>query len=107
MEVLRLGVELELQPWSIAQSQQYHIQAASQTYATACGHARFFNPLSEARDRTCFLVDTSPVFDLLSHNRNSSLPSYKDTNLIIGAAPLQIYLNLITSKKRHLLILSH
>ena len=29
------------------------------------------NPLSEARDRTHILMDTSPVLDLLSHNRNS------------------------------------
>ena len=29
------------------------------------------SPLSEARDRTCILMDTSQVLNPLSHNRNS------------------------------------
>ena len=32
---------------------------------------RIFNPLSETRDRTRILMDTSHVLNLLSHNRNS------------------------------------
>ena len=31
------------------------------------------NPLSEARNQTCLLMDTSEVFNLLSHNGNSCL----------------------------------
>ena len=34
-------------------------------------NARSFNLLTEARDRTCILTDTSQVLNLLSHNRNS------------------------------------
>ena len=40
------------------------------TYA-ACDNTGSFNPLSEARDQTRILVDTSQVLNLLSHNRNS------------------------------------
>ena len=33
---------------------------------------RILNPVSEARDQTRFLMDTSEVLNLLSHNGNSS-----------------------------------
>ena len=71
MEFPRLGVESKL-----------HLPA----YATAIAmlelsytcdlHCIFqqrqqLNPLSEARDQTCTLMDTSWVLNLLSHNRNS------------------------------------
>ena len=39
IEVLRLGVKLELQLWSAPQTKQCRIRAASATYATACGNA--------------------------------------------------------------------
>ena len=52
MEVPRLGVESELQP------QQRGIRAASGTYTTGHG-SQILNPLSEARDRTCVLMDAS------------------------------------------------
>ena len=35
---------------------------------------RILNPLSEARDQTCVLMDTIPVLKLLSHNRNAYHP---------------------------------
>ena len=41
MEVLRLGVELELQLWPMKQSQKCRIQAMSATYTTAHGNAGF------------------------------------------------------------------
>ena len=46
IEVPRLGVESELQ---------------LPTYTTAHGNTGSFNPLSEARDGTCILVDTNQV----------------------------------------------
>jgi len=49
MKVPRLGVELELQLQSTPQPQQHQIQAASVTYAAACGNAR---------DRAHILRDT-------------------------------------------------
>ena len=44
IEISRLGVKSELQP---------------PTYITVHGNVRSFNPLSEARDRTLVLRDTS------------------------------------------------
>ena len=37
---------------------------------------QIFNPLSEARDQTHILMDTSQVLNPLSHNGNSSLRSF-------------------------------
>ena len=34
---------------------------------------QILNPLSEARDRTCVLMDTSRLLNPLSHNRNSQM----------------------------------
>ena len=65
MEVPRLGVESE--------PQRPAYTTATATYAVACGYARSFNPLSEARDQTCILMDTNLVLNPLSHNRNSKL----------------------------------
>ena len=69
----------ESQPW------QHRIQATSKTYATSCGNARYLthyhslqqcqilNPLSEARDGTCILTETTHVLNLLSCKRSSPL----------------------------------
>ena len=65
MEGPRLGVKSEPQP--------RQIPAASATYTTAEGNTKSFNPLSEARDRTHILMDTSQVLKLLRHNGNSCL----------------------------------
>ena len=45
--------------------------APSVTYTTAQGNARSFNPLREARDPTCILMDPSQVLNLLGPNGNS------------------------------------
>ena len=54
----RLVFELELQPLA---------------YATATAT---LNPLSEARDQTCILTDTSRVCNLLSYHENSGKGVY-------------------------------
>ena len=41
------------------------------TYTTAHSNAESFHPLREAKDWTCILVDTSRVFNPLSHNGNT------------------------------------
>ena len=44
----------------------------SVTYTThSSGQRRILNPLSDARDLIRILMDTSQIFNLLSHNRNS------------------------------------
>ena len=71
MEVSRLQVELELQ------LQAYTTATATQALSHICdlyhssGQRQILNPLSEARDPTCILVDTRQVCNLLSHNGNS------------------------------------
>ena len=72
MEVPRLGVESELQ------LQAYTTVTATPDPSHTCDlhhrlqHRQILNPLSEARDRTCILADTSRVLNSLSHDRNSS-----------------------------------
>ena len=68
MEVLRLGVKLELQMPAYTTTQ---IPAASSTYTTTCWQCEILNPLSKARDKTHNLMDTSQVLNPQSHNRNS------------------------------------
>ena len=72
VEVPRLGFELELQLLA------YTTATAMQDLGQICNlHHRsqqhwILNPLSEARDQTCVLMDTSQVLNLLSHNRNTT-----------------------------------
>ena len=65
MEVPRLGVELELQPPAYTTTTARQIQA---TYSESW----IPNPLSEARDQTCILMDASQVLNPLSHSGNSA-----------------------------------
>ena len=71
MEVPSLGVELELQ------LPAYTAATATQDPSHICDlhhssrQRQIVNPLSEARDRTCVLMDASRVPNLLSHNGNS------------------------------------
>ena len=67
-------------PWLVVKSE---LQLPTCTTATAmpnlshiCSNTGFFNPLSEARDQTLKLMDTSWVLNLLSHNGNSLLSFY-------------------------------
>ena len=71
MEVPRLGVESELQLPTMPQTQQRRVRAASVDLHLSSGQHRILNPLSQARDRTNILLDTSRVCNPLSHNRNS------------------------------------
>ena len=72
MEVPRLGVKSELQ------LQAYSTATATWDPSTICDlhqslcQRQILNPLSEARDQTCILMNTSPkAINPLSHNRNS------------------------------------
>ena len=71
VEVPRLGAESELQLWAYATattmpdpSHICYLNHSSQKHRT-------LNPLSEARDQTCILIDTSQILNPLSHNGNS------------------------------------
>ena len=71
MEVPRLGVESELQ------LPAYTTATATQDLRRLCDlhHSSWqcwiLNPLSEARDGTCILIDPSRVQNPLSHDGNS------------------------------------
>ena len=71
MEVPRLRVKSELWPPA------YGIATAMPDTSRICDlhhssqQCQILNPLSEARDCTCILMDTSWILNLLSHNRNS------------------------------------
>ena len=73
MEVSRLEVEWELHLLACSTA------TATQDLSCVCDlhqcsrQCWILNPLSQARDRTCILVDTSWFLNLLSHNGNSSI----------------------------------
>ena len=73
MEVPRPGVESELQPLAYATA----TVTATRDPSRVCNlqHSspqhQILNPLSEARDSTGILMDTSQVLNLPSHNGNS------------------------------------
>ena len=69
MEVPRLGTESELQLPATATATPdprriCNLHCSSQQH-------RILNPLREARDQTCILMDMSQVLNPLSHNGNS------------------------------------
>ena len=78
MEVPKLGAELELQP------PDYTIAIATWDPSCICNlhhnaqQCQILNPLSEARDWTCILLDTSWVHNLLRH---SETPLYTQFQL--------------------------
>ena len=61
MEVPRLQVESELQLPAIAMPDP----------SCSLWQRQILNPLSEVRDPTCILMDTTLILNLLSHNGNS------------------------------------
>ena len=70
----RVESELQLLAYAIATaipdpSCVYNIHHSSQQH-------RILNPLSEARDRTHILMDTSRVLNLLIHSGNSKILAY-------------------------------
>ena len=71
METPRLGVKLDLQ------LPAYTTATAVRDLSCVCDlhpssqQCQILNPLSEARDRTCILMDIRQVLNQLSHNGNS------------------------------------
>ena len=61
MEAPRLGHELELQLPAYTTATAMADTSLSETYTSAHGNAGSFNPLSEARDQTHVLMDTSQI----------------------------------------------
>ena len=80
------------------------IPATSVTHATTYHNAECLTALSEARDGTCILIDTTLVLNPLNHNGNSSLcvlcPSPKPRTLL---SCLFLCLSLTTSLSQFLI----
>ena len=86
MEAPRLGIKLELQLPIYTTAMQlpvYTTAKAMEDPSHVCDlhHSsrqhRIRNPLSEAREQTRILMDTSQFHNSLSHDRNSNLPLSK------------------------------
>ena len=71
MEVPRLGVESELQLPAYATATAMPDQSHVCDLHHSSWHRQILNLLSETRDQTRILMDTSQVLNLLSHNGNS------------------------------------
>ena len=72
MEVSRLGVESQVQLLAYTTATATLDQATSATSTKVCSIVgSLLSPLSGARDRTFFLMETSQVLNALSHNGNS------------------------------------
>ena len=84
------------------QPQQCQIRAASATYTIVHGNARSFNPLSEAKDWTCILMDTNWVLNLLCRNCNSHIPF--PISIFLGFS-WEIHKSLETKKTLYICIL--
>ena len=70
-DVSRLGVKSELQlPAYTTATATNDLSHICDLHHSLWQH-HILNPVREARDRTCILMDTSQVHNPLSHNRNS------------------------------------
>ena len=75
MEIPRLGVESELQLLAYTTATTMPDPSHICSLHHSSGQCRILNPLSEARDQTCILVDTSWVCLELSHHGDSEISS--------------------------------
>ena len=71
MEIPRLGVKLELQlPAYTTATETRYLSIVCNLHHSSW-QCQILNPLGEARDQTCILMDSSQVLNPLSHNKHS------------------------------------
>ena len=78
MEVPRLGVELELQLPAYTRASETWDPSRIDNLCCSLQQCQTLSPLTRARDQTCILMDISWVLNLLSHNRNSLSPYFRE-----------------------------
>ena len=84
MEFPRLGVESELQlPATATASSIWDPSCICDLHCSSLQH-QILNPLSEAKDRTHILMDTSRIHNPLSHSRNSQKFLIRTQSNLIG-----------------------
>ena len=71
MEVPRPEIELELQLLAYATATAMQDPSCVCDLYHSLQKCQILNPLSEARDQTCILMDTNWILNLLIHNGNS------------------------------------
>ena len=77
MEIPGLGVKSELQLLAYTTAtEMLHLNHVCNLHCSS-QQCRILNPLSEPRDLTPILMDTSWVCNLLSHDRNSGIYIFK------------------------------
>ena len=81
IEVPRLGAESERQLSCQSAPQPQHTE--SYDLCLSLCQCQILNPLSEARDWTPILMDTSQVHNLLSHNRKSTFWPFRSLVIIV------------------------
>uniref|UniRef100_A0A8D0QRP6 Origin recognition complex subunit 2 n=1 Tax=Sus scrofa TaxID=9823 RepID=A0A8D0QRP6_PIG len=81
MEVPRLGVESELQLPAYTTATGMPDPSGVCDLHHSSQQRQILNPLSEARDQTCILMDTGQVLNLLSHNGNSNFLNVLSYNI--------------------------
>ena len=81
MEIPRLGVESELQLLAYTPATAMpDLSHICKLHHSSRQHW-ILNPLMEARDQTCILMDTGQVLNLLSHNGNSNFLNVLSYNI--------------------------
>ena len=90
MEVPRLGVKSELQLLTSATATAKPVPSHIFDLYHSSRQPQILNPLSEPRDRSHILMDTSQVLNPLSHNRNS----WKDVLISETCGPSILYTHL-------------
>ena len=102
MEVPRLGGQIGLQ------LPAYTTATATQDLSLICDlhpssrQRQTLNPLREARDQSCNLMDTSQVLNLLSPNRNSSKHLTISIDIILlPTIPVSYYISLCRCRVKH------
>ena len=71
LEVPSLGLELEPQLPAYTTGTAMPDPSLDCNLHHSSGQRRILNPLSEGRDQTCILMDTSQILNPLSHSGNS------------------------------------
>ena len=86
MEVPRLGAELELQLPAYTTATAMPDPSLTCDLSHSFQQHQILNPLSKVMDRSCNLMDTSQVLNLLSHNGN-----FQSAKIL----PLQYVINIL------------
>ena len=87
-EVSRLGIKSELQLLAYALASAMPELSHIHDLCHSLQEHQILNPLSNARDQTCILLDTSQILNLLSHNGSSKSHIFDSLKIIFSGTDL-------------------